>query len=303
MSGGDLTRREFVATTAAGVVAAAMPVSAARAAGRKGSSMKVKADYYQQFDADYTRSVPGEGYGGWQTADIELDRARTALVVMHAWDCGTLAEYPGWWRSVEYIPRSHEICRVVFPKLLGAARAAGLPVMHVIGGAYGHGYPGYQRAVKLAGPPPAPPERVAADASLQKLQAFRSEHVFVGPHNVADVQRGGARLGFPREAVPVGDEGVAENGHQLYALCREAGVNHLIYCGFAINWCLVMSPGGMHDMAGRGFMCSAIRQATTAVENKESAARELHKEEGLWRVAVAWGFVFDVDELVGAMKG
>ena len=54
-------------------------------------------------------------------------------------------------------------------------------------------------------------------------------------------------------------------------------------------------------MSRRGLMCSAVRQAVTAVENKETARRELGKELGLWRVALAFGFVFDVDDLVGAL--
>ena len=64
-----------------------------------------------------------------------------------------------------------------------------------------------------------------------------------------------------------------------------------------------MSPGGMAEMAHKyGVMCSAIRQATTAVENKESARQEWCKELALWRVALAFGFVFDVDDLVAALK-
>ena len=37
------------------------------------------------------------------------------------------------------------------------------------------------------------------------------------------------------------------------------------------------------------------------MENKESARREGHKEEGLWRVALAFGFVYDVDDFVKAL--
>ena len=77
---------------------------------------------------------------------------------------------------------------------------------------------------------------------------------------------------------------------------------HLIYIGFAINWCLLKSPGGMVDMSRLGYMCSAIRQATTAVENKETARRELNKESALWRVATHFGFVFDADPLIGALN-
>lgn len=268
--------------------------------------MRLTARYYQQFDADYSRDVPAEGYGGWQTAPVELDLSRTALVLMHAWDAGSRAQFPGWYRAVEYLPRANAIASTVLPRLLSAARACGMALFHVVGGGeYYKDCPGYRRALALAGPQPALPQ-IEPDDSLRALQRFRAARVFVGAHNEADVAAGFARLDFHPQARPAGDEGVAENDAQLFALCRERGVNHLIYAGFAINWCLLMSPGGMLDMSRRGFMCSAFHQAVTAVENRESARLELHKEEALWRVALAFGFVFDVDEFaqaVAAMPG
>jgi hypothetical protein len=266
--------------------------------------MHIQANYYQQFDADYTKDVPAEGFGGWKKGDVELNPAHTALVVMHAWDTGPQALFPGWWRCVEYIPRAQTVARTVFPPLLSAARGAGLPVFHVVGGGdYYRKYSGYRRTVELAGPPPPAPEGIEADDSLKALREVRRQHVFVGPHNEADVKRGFEQLDFQKEARPVEDEPIAETTHQLFALCRERGINHLVYIGFAINWCLLLSPGGMADMAGRGLMCSAIRQATTAVENRESARAEGAKELGLWRVALAYGFVFDADVFIRAMRG
>lgn len=266
-------------------------------------SVRLPAHYYQQFDADFGLDVPGEGYGGWKHEPIDLSWDHTAVVVMHAWDCGTRREYPGWFRAVEYIPRADAICREVFPPLLGAVRRQGFRLFHVVGGGdYYKSQPGYRRAVELAGPSPAPPEKIAADESLRRLRQFRSEHVFVGPHNAEDVRCGAARIDFAPQARPRGEEGIAEDGHQLFALCKHLGINHLIYAGFAINWCLLMSPGGMLDMSERGLMCSAFRQAVTAVENKETARRELAKEIGLWRVALAFGFVFDVNDFVAAIN-
>ena len=264
---------------------------------------ELPAQYYQQFDADLERDVPGEGYGGWRRADIEIAPDHTAVVVMHAWDCGTAEEYPGWHRAVEYIPRSVKISREVFPELLAAVRQSPLPLIHVVGGGdYCGQYPGYERAVALAGPRPPAPEQVDSDPVLDELRAFRRKNVFVGEHNADDVRRGSAKMDFLPEARPLGEEGVAEDAEQLFALCREAGVNHLIYAGFAINWCLLLSPGGMADMSKRGIMCSALRQAVTAVENRETARQELCKEIALWRVALAFGFVFDVDGLVEVLK-
>jgi len=267
------------------------------------ATIEVTANYYQQFDADFTLEVPAEGYGGWQRGPIEISTDHTAFVVMHAWDCGAREEFPGWHRAVEYIPRADAICREVFPKLLPAVRASDMKLFHVIGwGDYGKDYPGYRHAVELAGPEPPAPEGVQADPVLQKLRQFRAERVFVGAHNNADVERGQKAMDFQPEARPLGDEGVAANAHQLFALCKEAGVNHLIYAGFAVNWCLLLSPGGMADMQKRGLMCSVIRQATTAVENKETARDELCKQIALWRVSLAFGFVFDLDDLLAVLN-
>ena len=267
------------------------------------ATIKLPANYYQQFDADSTLVVPGEGYGGWQKEELEISAEHTAVVVMHAWDAGTPGEFPGWHRAVEYIPRANRIAEEVLPGLLAAVRESTLPVFHVVGGGdYFHKCPGYHRAVDLAGPKPKPLPQVKGDPVTQELMEFKRKHVFVGEHNEADVERGFTRVDFMPQAKPVGDEGVAENAEQLFALCMNEGINHLIYTGFAINWCLLLSPGGMADMQKRGVMCSALRQAVTAVENKETAREELCKEIGLWRVSVGFGFVFDVDDFVEALK-
>jgi hypothetical protein len=265
-------------------------------------TMKIKASYYQQFDADLSLDVPGEGYGGWRSGEIEIAPEHTAVVVMHAWESGTPEQYPGWYRAVEYIPREQKICKEVFPPLLEAVRKSNLKLFHVVGGGdYYKDLPGYKRALELAGPAPAI-EQIASDPVKDRLNGFKSEHVFVGKHNEADVAAGFKNLDFAPEARPVGDEGIAENAEQLFALCKEAGVNHLIYAGFAIDWCLLISPGGMVDMSRRGIMCSAIRDAVTAVENKETARAELGKQIALWRVALAFGFVFDSRDLIAALR-
>lgn len=265
--------------------------------------VRVPAHYYQQFDADYTLDVPAEGYGGWQKAELEIDLSRTAVVLMHAWHPRTYAEFPGWYRAVEYLPRAKQICETVFPRLLDGVRGAGMKVFHVVGGGnYYQHLPGYQRTQELAGSSPPPPERIEPDDSLRALQQFRAENVFVGKHNEADVRRAFQQLRFATEAEPLEGEEIAEDGHQLFALCKHYGITHLIYAGFAVNWCLLLSPGGMADMSRRGLMCSVFRQAVTAVENRETARDEVCKQIALWRVALAFGFVFDVEEFLQSLS-
>lgn len=279
------------------------------------SELTVPTWYYQHYDADFRLDVPAESFGGWRKTELPIDSAKTALVVMHAWDCGTREQYPGWHRVVEYIPRSYEICARVLPGLLRAARTSGLTVYHVVrpGSDYFRAYPGFRRAARLAADSDATEATGAAKVSkrrlaekddvLERLIRFRTKAVFPGEHNQADIAAGQRQLDFPAQAKPEGEEGIAESSAQLQALCREDGINHLIYTGFAINGCLLTSPGGMVDMQRAGYMCSAVRQAVTAIENKETARAETAKEIALWQVALLYGFVYDADDLVAALTG
>jgi len=266
----------------------------------------LRAQLYQQFDADPSLPVPAENYRGWRDVDIELAPAHTALVVMHAWDSGEPHEFPGWRRAVEYMPRAEHILHEVFPKLLSAVRDSPLPVFHVVGGDsdyYSH-LRGYQRALALVGSSTAASskiEPVKSDPIFDQLRRLRHDAITPGADNAADVAAGFEQVGFAREAFPVGDEGIAKNGVQLAALCRAHGINHLIYVGFAINWCLLMSPGGMVDMARHGCLCSTIREAVTAVENRETAREEREKQQALWRVSVEFGFVFALADFLNAL--
>jgi nicotinamidase-related amidase len=269
--------------------------------------LTLRANYYQHFDCDFTRDVPTEGFGGWKQAPLTFAAERTAVVVMHAWDCGTREQYPGWHRCAEYIGRASDIVRDVFPPILDAVRRSPLPLYHVVWGAWNRhvyeNFPGYQRAQRLAiATPPLPRVQIDDDPFMPAIYDFRNRHVFVGEHNQADVDRGVTAIKFPQGAEPRGDEGVVENADQLLGLCQADGIDHLVYIGFTINGCMLVSAGGMIDMSRRGLMCSVIRQATTAIENKETARHELAKEHGLWFTSLLYGFVFDADDFVRAVE-
>jgi hypothetical protein len=267
------------------------------------SVISIPACFYQQFDADYTLDVPAEGFSGWQKEDIAIDLSHTAVVVMHAWDCGTNDQYPGWYRHVEYIPRAQYISSNIFPDLLKSVRSSPMQLFHVVGsGAYYKQYSGYKKAKKLAGKSKFKYPSIKKDASRRVLDRFRSDNASSGMHNRQDIQKGFKSLDFSPEAMPVGDEGIAENHEQLFALCKEHEISHIIYVGFAINWCLLFSPGGMADMSKYGIMCSTIRQAVTAVENDFTAKNEICKEIALWRVSLAFGFVFDLKDVLSSLS-
>lgn len=264
--------------------------------------LEIPANYYRQFDADYSLPLPAQGYGGWQKAPLPVDTVKTALVVMHAWDTGSQQEYPGWWRCVEYIGRSREISRTTLRQLVNRAREAGMRVIHVVGG---HPYytqcPGYQKAKALAGEPAVLP-RISEDETARARNEFKGHSAFPGDHNAPDINRGWPKMNFLADQTPLDDEYVCENSEQLFAVCQKEGINHLVYTGFAINYCLTYSPGGMVDMSRRGVTCSAVRDCVTAVECRESIDGERNKEYGLWMTAMMFGFVYDLPDLLNALS-
>lgn len=266
------------------------------------TTLKLPTSYYQQFDADRTLAEPALAYGGWQQGEVEIAPPHTALVLMHAWDNGSPEQYPASYRAEDHLGRATRIMEEVFPPLLAAARGAGLTVLHVVGGGrYYKDLPGYRRAVELAGPPPPPPGRAEPDPVHEGLQQFRLDKVFPGAHNRLESSANYESTDFHPAARPLDSEGIAHFDYQLHALCAERGINHLIYAGFAINWCLMLSASGMIDMSRRGYICSALREAVTAVENKETAKGELWKELALCRVSIEFGFVFGVEDFIAAL--
>lgn len=264
------------------------------------SIIKVNTCYYEQFDADHDLDVPGKAYGGWKKKELDLDLDRTAIIVMHAWDHGKREDYPGWYRAVEYIKRSRDIMDNLLPDFLSKVRNSPLKLIHmgVAGRQYHTSYPGYKRTLELSGPEPEVFETVERGETVKKLALFKRNFSVHGTHNIEDISRGFENTNFYKTAMPVGNEYVCADTRQLLSICKHEGIDHLIYTGFAINACLFFSPGGMAHISNHGIMCSTIRQLVTAVENKESAQDQQAKELALWWTAIAFGYVYDLDDLI-----
>ncbi|MBN2851279.1 MAG: hypothetical protein JXQ23_00925 [Clostridia bacterium] len=244
--------------------------------------IKVPTAYYSQFSADYSLRYPAEGYGGWKKEKLDLNLSKTGFVVMHAWNPYSYDEYKGWYQAVEYLPRAKEILETTLPQLLETLRKHQLKIYHIVDEKH-------IPFTKLANP--------GKDDVIISLEAFKSKYVFPGEENEP------ACKNVIRNPMLVGEnESMLYNGEELHELCLKDGINHLIYSGFAINFCLQYSPGNMNEMCNRGFMCSCIKETVTAVENKESIIGEQNKQYGLWLTSIKNGFVYNLEELITALE-
>jgi nicotinamidase-related amidase len=236
----------------------------------------------------------------------------TALLSMHAENIGLVPQIPyadkgplaGYMSWLEYEGRKMDILRAIYPRILAAARGAGLPVVHVSMEDYGKKYPGYRKALELSGPEPKILTPKAPGASkLRPPDDVKGKLVFGERYNDnRDEEHFGRFFDFAEPAMPQKDEFVVETSHQLSSALNALGAWNLIYIGFAINWCLWFSGAGMVDMSRLGYRCSCIREAVTAVENRESARGEQHKQEALWRTSLMFGYIFSAEDFISACE-
>jgi hypothetical protein len=278
-------------------------------------NLRLKGAYYRHHPVDFSRGALGAlGMKGWgETLDVEAPFAETALVSMHAENIGLVPEIPyadrgplaGYMSWLEYEGRKMDIARTVYPRILAAARKADLAVVHVAMGDYGKKYPGYARALKLSGPEPRTTTPKAPGAGRVRPPDDRKGKLVFGDHydDNRNEEHFGRYFDFAEQAKPQGDEFVVDSSHQLSSVLSALGAWNLIYAGFAINWCLWFSGGGMVDMSRLGYRCSCIREGVTAVENRESIRGEQHKEEAMWRISLMFGYIFKADDFISACAG
>jgi nicotinamidase-related amidase len=184
------------------------------------------------------------------------------------------------------------------PRLIQASREAGLLVAHVgVSADYHKSGDIWESCQKEAGePPPQDAESVRRD--------WRSQHakdVFDSPKAKPEVVPEHP-FSLPEVFTPTGNDIIAEHAWQLHRLLENRGINHILYTGWALNWCLWFSPCGMSDMGRKGYMCSAIRGGCVAIENRESAVGERNLEYALWKTSTMFGYVFELHELTHALR-
>ncbi len=263
--------------------------------------------YYRQFPCDYSQGERAtEGILGWAQRVCLVPKEQAALVLMHLWNIG-FPGGPAWGAGVpqqvrrdaqEFVGRCVKTFTTALPPVLRAARACGLTIVHVASGrGYAERYPQYQRTLtEVTTPAPAPPEGAIRpkDADVPTTD----ERFGPGFSKVAESEA----LDFPEGLGPEGDDLVAVTTHELNTLLRNRRVWHLTYCGFAINWCLWHSPGGMVDMRRLGYTCGCIKQGTVAVESKESVATLGNHAYSMWKTAHMFGFVADDHDFIQACQ-
>lgn len=280
-----------------------------RSASQARKTISLPWHMYCHYPADFSRwEAAAVGFHGWASEVRELDLSRTALALMHfpstgltpATEWGPDCPIPSALGTVEWVPRAMSVVTFRMPRLIESARAAGLQVAHVgVGGKpYTEGEI-WERCLKEVGEPPPADSDVITGTPTWKAQHTRD--VFdlprTDPPSIPSRE-----FSLPSVFLPQGDDIIAQHAWQLHRLLQNRDIDHIIYTGWALNWCLWFSPCGMADMSRKGYMCSAVRGGCVAIENKESAVGEDNLEYALWKTSTMFGYVFELHELTHALR-
>lgn len=279
----------------------------------KNKTLTLEGEYYRHYPVDFSLGKNGAlGFKGWgEKINISVPLEETALIPMHIWNVGLSPELPFQEKGavgpvmqmLEWISRSVPIIKTEIPPILDAARQANMKIIHVASDEhYAIKYPGYKVTLDLAGDEPQSLPKAPRYDQIKKPDDGKDDLLF-GHGFTKALSHYQPNIDFPEQARPRDDEHVVYTTHQLNSVLRHFGIWQLIYIGFAINWCLWFSPCGMVDMSRLGYRCSCIKEAVTAVENKESVGGELNKREALWRTSLMFGYIHNSADFIKSCSG
>ena len=178
----------------------------------------------------------------------KIDPSKIGIVIIDMWDYQGCVTIVG--RSEALIERMN--------KSLEVARKLGMQVLWSptdVASMY-VGTPQYERA--LATPiHPVPKVRTCFDVSY----TYKGEKHMCGP-GLACPYNWGQGFQHPKLVMTEEDLMLSGDQEQLYSICKERGITHLIYMGVHISQCVTYRAVGIQKMFEAGLNCILARDAT-----------------------------------------
>ncbi len=208
----------------------------------------------------------------------------TALVLVDCWVGFPLESHR---------TRAETICRTKIKPVLETCREIGVAVVHAPDRATAENYPAFRYRPGPSTPATKrdekPPNPTAASVDWPDKRKFYVPNKVLAEPRLKDWldENNPDSYRIDASIEPAGDDAVVATGDELQEFCRERRIRHLVYAGFATNFCVLNKHYGVRPMSKRGYNTVLIRDATTAVESSETV-------HGLWATRAAV-FSFEVD--------
>jgi nicotinamidase-related amidase len=248
----------------------------------------------------YYRAVPSGRPQGLVEEKWALDPAKTALVALHCWNIGCPGGIPApeqFWVFVGSQQNHVLMWQIVTEQIapaLAAARQVGMAVVHVQPEQIANRYRELQPPL-----PPAPAPGGGGPGPISDHAVRRAQRVHGEGYSEWE---GWERLDAAEPARPQPGEMMIVTTEQLDAWLRSRGIDTLLYMGFCTNLCILDSPAAMRALAGLGYRCVILREATMAVEFPDTLEAMVHTQAAL-RYIEAWvGYSASVGDFLAGCR-
>ena len=216
--------------------------------------------------------------------EIRMDLAveQTALVLVDLWNTHFIDSW---------IERAARVTREAIVPAIEMSRQAGLTVIHAPSPEVARQFPQSTRNPAAPEPPPVgtawpPPAFRRREGAYQAYQGPRSQPPGIGFH--WDPISDGLTVS---PAVEVRDEDVViTTGVELHEVLAQRNVLHLVYAGFATNWCVLGRDYGIRSMARYGYNIVFLRDCTAGVEFPDTLDRLFVTEIAVREIEQQFGF-------------
>lgn len=215
--------------------------------------------------------------------NMTLPLNQTALVLVDLWNVHFIESW---------IERAAQVTREAIVPAIQAAREAGLPVIHAPSPEVARQFPQASRNPKVEPTPPPKGPDWPPEAFLRREDAYaaytgpRSQPPGIGVH--WDNLKSDLSI---TPAVEVKDDDIViTTGPELHHVLAERRILHLIYAGFATNWCVLGRDYGIRAMARYGYNIIMLRDCTAGVEFPDTLDELMVTEIAVREIEQQFGF-------------
>ena len=220
--------------------------------------------------------------------EMPLPIAETALVLVDLWNVHFIESW------IERAARVTVDCVV---PVIDAARKVGMTIVHAPSPSVAEQYPQLQRHKPPQPSTPntwPPSEFRSRSGDYNVYRGPRSQPPGIGIH----WDKLSPQLSMSPAIEVQEDDYVIATGQQLHELLEERQILHLIYAGFATNWCVLGRDYGIRSMSRYGYNIILLRDATTGVEFPDTYENLFTTEIAIREVEQQYGFSASNDDFL-----
>ncbi len=225
--------------------------------------------------------------------EMPLPLAETALVLVDLWNVHFIESW---------IERAKQVTVECVVPVIDAARRVGMTIVHAPSPSVAAQYPQLKRHNPPQSSPPStwpPSEFRSRSGDYNIFRGPRSQPPGIGIH----WNKLASQLSMSPAIEVQEDDYVIATGQQLHELLEERRILHLIYAGFATNWCVLGRDYGIRSMSRCGYNIILLRDATTGVEFPDTYENLFTTEIAIREVEQQYGFSASNNDFLTVMDG